>query len=59
MPGTHQLDYRMLAGPELRVPPPGTVFGLKVGAESAITFRTGVRHLSDSHPVGADAERAG
>lgn len=43
VPGTHRLDYRMLADPELRVSP-DAVFKLRVRAGSAIAFRTGVWH---------------
>jgi hypothetical protein len=43
VPGTHRLDYRTLADPELRVPPEA-VFKVRVRSGAAIAFRTGVWH---------------
>ena len=43
VPGTHKLDYRVLADPELRVPP-DAVFKVRVRAGAVVVFRTGIWH---------------
>jgi ectoine hydroxylase len=43
VPGTHRLDYRVLADPELRVPTEA-VFKVRARAGAVILFRTGIWH---------------